>query len=189
MKKLSSLLVLMLIALMLFVSCNNSTPTKEEPAKEEPAKEEPAKEEPAKLEERDAKTEDLELASKIFYAVSYLERFYGSDNIEKVELNNGTYTFSEEGCSFEVTEEVLLGSIPEYEVTLFGSVTKKGIAEDTLEYTCDFKDGTIIDSHTVKAKITSTVNSNGSAEYEVQEPIIIDGKKVNKLAEMLNADF
>ena len=29
MKKLSSILVLMLIALMLFVSCNNSTPTKE----------------------------------------------------------------------------------------------------------------------------------------------------------------
>ena len=45
MKKLSSILVLMLIALMLFVSCNNSTPTKESGNSDEVKEASPAEKE------------------------------------------------------------------------------------------------------------------------------------------------
>ena len=102
MKKLSSFLVLMLIALMLFVSCNGSTPTKEEPAK---------------LEERAATPEDAEIVSALVSSALNAVR-ENLDGVTRIEDDN-TVKFDNVKVINPTTQEVIcvLNGTAKYEGT------------------------------------------------------------------------
>lgn len=168
MKKLSSCLVLMLIALMLFVSCNGSTPTK--------------------LEERDATVEDAVLVLSSFVAAQSITDFISTNgNLPpNVQLGNNSYShfvFVEPGYTFNKNE---------VSGTLIGNL-KFEIAQDlsSITYSCDLTKGTIINgkAHELKASVKvynymSNPENNAEPEYIVEE-VIIDGKKVNNLKDKI----
>lgn len=88
MKKLSSILVLMLIALMLFVSCNNSTPTKEESVNSDEVKE--------------ATPEEKELFRTLLRAsIGAISSKIQGNNIPNLELSDNTESATFTGASFE----------------------------------------------------------------------------------------
>ena len=86
MKKLSYLLVLMLIALMLFVSCNNNTSVKE----------------------RVATKEDMQMVSNLLGAVMYMAGNYTEEQGVKVDSKTNTVTFKNAKGVDEVSGDVVV---------------------------------------------------------------------------------
>lgn len=177
MKKISTILVLMLIALMLFVSCNNSTPTKDnstENGSNNTQTEETPDETPK---ERDAVAADYDLVLNIFNAIQIFGSKVGdlpADSYEIVGENN----FEFKNCQF--SSYSTNGS--NLSVILNGSVNMEKVSETEFHYTCNLTKGTKIGDtdYTVEADLTF-----GSTGYNFTTAII-NGIKVNGLSELVN---
>lgn len=191
MKKFLSFLTLLLIALMLFVGCNNDIPTGEKPenggtsipSEEKPEEPGETPEEPGttpenpgesgepiepEVQKREAKSSDALLVYDIINTISYLDYF--KDSLpECINLSNGIYTFKPDSA-FLVKNT---GGYDVYNATFNGTTFMKqkiNSEENKVEAILDFdlKEGTKFE--TTNEPVTSrpfTIELEGTVTAEM----------------------
>ena len=189
MKKISSILVLMLIALMLFVSCNNSTPTKEESnSSSTDSSNNNSNDNTSTVTERTATDDDYTLFLNSYAVIiDDLENRINKD----INIPNGV-TSSSDGSTRTITfnscefDSYAINGKP-LKVKLNGSATratKEGEAR-VYYYTCNLTEGSSIGDIEYTLNTEFSVNNN-THTFNI-ESIKINDVKIEGFDELINS--
>lgn len=181
MKKISSILVLMLIALMLFVSCNNSTPTKEESNSS-------SNDSTPTVTERVATDDDytlfITLGNVLIEDLTNRETLPEGCTLNPAKSTN-TLSLTFNSCEFYSYD--IDGST--LKVKLNGSATERTEGDPKSEnyveyYTCSFTEGSSLGDTKFTANFEYSINK--SMEINITSATI-NGVKINGLSDLVES--